>query len=337
MSRNPSALINDNTYLRVKFDSVILKQIFSIIRKYISRYELAKRLGINVSTLKRWRSGKNTIPLSQFDKLSSMYPILENYKEKGLILNSNWGQQIGGKSHLNRISELELKEKMKFVRSHRKKIKEMQVDLKDPFVLEFIGAMIGDGCLSRYKNYGRIRNEIVISGNSIKDYSYFVYLTKSIHETFGIKTKIYKRKSSNTIDIKILNSPLFIWLSNHGFPIGKKGQIAISHEIMGLSNQDLNHVIRGIFDTDGHISSRKGEGYKYPSICLTSISKPLRNQLISILRNQDFPAYVHDQAVFVRGAHNFKRWFNLIGSNNDRNLKKYNEYLLTGKIVCVGL
>ena len=179
--------------------------------------------------------------------------------------------------------------------------------------------------------------EIGISGNSIKDLEYFRnYVVPLIKEKFGIKTKIKFRKTSNTIDIQIINRGLFEWLKNNGFPIGKKGQIFIPEHIIKLPSKKINNLIRGIFDTDGCISARKDEKYRYPYIFIATVSVPLRKQLKELLRRQGLPAYIHAHTVVLRGRNNFKKWFQLIGSKNPRNLKLYKEFMETERIGSIG-
>ncbi len=91
-------------------------------------------------------------------------------------------------------------------------------------------------------------------------------------------------------------------------------------------------VLRGLFDTDGCIFANKREEYKYPYISISSKSEPFRNQIINMLRDQNYPAYNTKKDVCVRGIANVKRWFNDIGSSNRRNQFKYEYFLKHGNL-----
>lgn len=95
-------------------------------------------------------------------------------------------------------------------------------------------------------------------------------------------------------------------------------------------------TVRGIFDTDGQISARKDEKYRYPYIFISSSSNVLRQQLKDILRSQGITAYVYRDNVVVRGLRNFNKWLELVGSSNPRNLKRFKELQETGKLASVG-
>ena len=103
--------------------------------------------------------------------------------------------------------------------------------------------------------------------------------------------------------------------------------------MLNLPTKNLNVIIRGLLDTDGHINARKDEKYKYPYVTITSYSGLLRNQLKAILRSQNFPAFIHAESVSVRGIKHIHKWFELIGSSNSRIINKYEEFCKTGKIV----
>jgi hypothetical protein len=214
------------------------------------------------------------------------------------------------------------------------------VDITNPRALEFYGIMMGDGCVSRYyiKPEKRYRTEARITGNSIKDKEYFDYfLVPMLHELFKTNVKPRKRKWENTIDLVSCASNVSGWLVRHGFPVGKKYNLQIPPSIMSMPPEKKNNVIRGLFDTDGCVAARKDEEYKYPYVFIWAKNKKLREQIKEILREQGMPAYLHGDAVVLRGCNNFKIWFKKIGSSNPRNIKKYDEWLSTGKIIPKGL
>lgn len=319
----------------MKFRKATLDEMFTSLKKLSSFKGLVETLGISPTTLKKWRGGAITIPSSSFEKLTKSYPHLKVYLSQCKNLPSYWGQSKGGKKFTRSLSKETLKKRMESVRGNRKILRAITTDVRSPEALEFLGVMIGDGCISEYLSGEYIRREVRISGNSLKDKRYFLeYLAPLIEKLFGISVNPRIRKTSNTIDIQIINAVLFNWLRNNGFPVGKKGQIRIPDPLVSLTKNELNNLIRGIFDTDGAITARKDENYRYPYIYISSNSTILREQIKQVLREQGIPAYFHDIDVVVRGKKNFEKWFDNIKSSNPRNISRYEEYLKTGMINC---
>jgi intein/homing endonuclease len=212
-------------------------------------------------------------------------------------------------------------------------------DITDERALELFGAMIGDGCLSKYyASYGkRWMHVTLLTGNAIKEMEYQLYLSGLLSELFDVNCKPRIRKnSSNTIILETSARRVFDWFLRHGFPCGKKKEIQIPDRIMRLPRKKLNLVIRGIFDTDGQISARKDEKYRYPYIFISSSSSLLRQQIKQILRIQGIKTYISRDNVVVRGVGNFYRWIELVGSRNRRNLRRINEFIETGRLASVG-
>lgn len=337
--------------LRIKFDKKILREIFSIIQKQTSLISLSKKLNINYRGLKRWKVGGCTISLYHFNKLKELFPGISKFEIYSEKLPRHWGQSKGSKDYIKKLNVNELKIRMENVRSF-KKIKiiriynnvsdfeknnpdynKININIQDEKLLEFYGILMGDGCLSQFLNNNYLKKSISISGNSKKDLQYFQdYLIPLIKILFNVNTKVKFRKKVNGIDIYFLNKGLFNSLKDIGFPIGVKGQISIPNSIIKLPIEKINNLIRGLLDTDGCISARKHENYKYPHIIITTSSNLLREQLRNLLRQQGFPAYINNLNLVVKGNKNFKKWFELIGSSNPRNINKYKEWLETGKI-----
>jgi intein/homing endonuclease len=175
-----------------------------------------------------------------------------------------------------------------------------------------------------------------LTGNAKKEVEYHSYLSGILSALFDVHCEPRIRKnSSNTVILVTSTRRVFDWFIKHGFPCGKKNQIMIPAELLNLPNDKLNLIIRGIFDTDGHISARKDENYRYPYILISSSSSMLRQQIKEILRSQGIPAYIHAHSVVVRGLKNYNIWVRLIGSSNQRNLKRFRELEDTGRIYSV--
>ncbi len=326
--------------MRIKFDKELQREIFDKISGKTTFKELCTKLNLSWNTLKRWRGGEYSVPLTVFNQLKIIVPEIEQFEKEGKILKDNWGARDGGLRSISKTNKDELKKKLEYARSRRTfSYREINLNLEDSLAaLEIFGVVLGDGCLSRIylKREKRYRHYIFITGNLQKDKAYLLsYIKPLIENTFQVKVRVREIYNHNCVHLIIEGRPIFWWFVKNGFPIGKKGRcLKIPDNLILIENSKLNRLIRGLFDTDGCISARKQEGYKYPHIIITSCSEILREQIKYTLRSQGFAAYTHSKDVVIRGNENFKKWFILIGSKNQRNLNRFYEWKNTGKIYC---
>lgn len=135
----------------------------------------------------------------------------------------------------------------------------------DESLAEFVGVMIGDGCISEYnpKNRNKKRMSIVITGDWETDEDYYRhFLQPTLQEKFGIPGNIYHRKDNDTVCYWITTGDVISWFVNLGLPVGPKiDKVAIPDAVMhetGLAAA----CIRGVFNTDGCVYRRYSKQYK---------------------------------------------------------------------------
>jgi len=210
-----------------------------------------------------------------------------------------------------------------------RKIKVISINLNE-FFCEFYGALLGDGCISKFRDYEKKERYVIcFSGNKKLDSEYFKYLQDNFKKEYSVYSYYYDYKDRNVCVLSIRNKAFCLELHNEfEVPIGLKyNSLHLSKKILDLPWNIKKFVLRGLFDTDGCILANKREKYRYPWIVITSKSEKFRRQLIAMLREQGYPAYNTGKDVYVRGIANVKRWFGDIGSSNHRNIYKY-EYFL---------
>lgn len=315
--------------MRVKIKNSEL--FFDNLRKGKSLRLLSKKYNISYGKIKRWYRGKNTIDKKNFDYLLNKIENKEEILNNINILNDTWGCSKGGKNTARKLGKLGLKIKLKKVRRYKRKgnYRNFNPTLNEGFC-EFYGALMGDGCISKYKKSdGYNAYDIVIVGDKYKDKEYHLYLKKLIEKELNVYTKVWEIKNKNCRKITIKSRGLFEFLNNLGFPIGIKGErLKIPKRLINL-NWDINkNVIKGIFDTDGCISAKKHEKYKYPYIIITSISNKLLFQLFKLFKEHNYPFYLRKRKnrlieLLMRGNKNVIRWMEDIGSNNPKHIIKY--------------
>lgn len=193
---------------------------------------------------------------------------------------------------------------------------------------EFYGILLGDGCLSKYKNKNSISYAIRIDGNSLTDRNYYIHIQNLIFKIIKRKININYRRDCNGIYVSFLSKPFSEFLNKKlYFPYGKKGEIKISNQL--IKNKTLlKQVLMGFFDTDGSLYFTKNNSKirYYPIIELSTHSKALLYQLKELLDKMNFNAVFsyYKDSVKLHGKGNLERWMKLIGSNNNY---KYNRYL----------
>lgn len=316
------------------------KSFFENVLEKKSLKNLSKKINVNYSTLKKWKGGDNLIPEDQFNR------IIMHAKDKRYWLNcisfkkEGWGRSKGGKIAVSKLSKEELFRKLEKARSKikikNKIIKPAKLVLNKN-LCEFYGILMGDGCLSKFKRSENVtRNQIIISGHKSLDKEYHEeYIKSLIKNEFNLTPYIYCRKKDNVRSFIINNKPFFKALVKLKFPIGKKGQkLEIPIRLLKLSWNLKKYIIRGLFDTDGCLTARKDEGYRYPCLIISSYSKPLIKQLYNMLRNKGYPFWVNKKntEIRMRGIKNVNRWMFDIGCSNSKHKDKY-EYWLKNKVL----
>ena len=251
-------------------------------------------------------------------------------------MNKFWGASKGGKATISKTSKNALNKKMKFVRKF-KHIKIVKIRQNRTFC-EFYGAIMGDGCLSEYMvREGYKKYVIILTTDRKRDWDYIRYLKSLVEKEFGIDAYIRDDIKHNVTRLEIRNKSLFDGMKRIGFPIGEKGRnLKIPNKLLILPWKVKKFIVRGLFDTDGSIFGKKNEGYKYPYICITSISSVLLNQLYLILRKQGYPCYISSDDLLIKGIKNTKKWMSDIGTSNPKHKFKY-DYWLKNAILPKGL
>lgn len=169
----------------------------------------------------------------------------------------------------------------------------------DEELSEFVGAFVGDGCLSCYKRSNGSGNteEIQFTGSWDKDSQYYTEIIQPIlKNSFNIEGSIKHRKDDNTVRFRTTNKRLVSFLKQLGFNHGPKATTVKIHDKI-LNNPALHKsFLRGLFNTDGSIYKRYSKQYKnhtrfyknYKVIQFKSASKELILQTHLILSQLGF-------------------------------------------------
>lgn len=302
--------------------------------------EFREKTGIEKSRLEYYRNGKFTIPVQRFEVLLAILPANDQtfFREKIHYKEGNWGARLGGKKTAALYPEhYELARKVAIKKGkERALLKEQSINLNMPLsegLCEFVGAIIGDGCVDGYldKN-GNSKFHVSIVGHRELDKDYLTsHLSKIGENIFGAKPLFYFRKVKHAMSLNFNSRAMFRVLTKRfGFPAGAKTfTVKIPEEIINSEEKFVFATVRGIFDTDGCIffDKRKPYAKKYPSIRFETVSESLFFQLRDFLAGY-FSLYAgkrNTRNVFfieIYGHAQFEKWMKLIGFSNQKHLTR---------------
>jgi len=284
-----------NNSKRIKLDAKTSKKLILQVKneQMWTWKQFADYLNVSSCTLRHdWKNAKTTIPEDTFKMIKNLSKKHIDYAVK--VLPAYWGQKIGKKSKYE--SQLKLP------------------SLSSNEFAEFYGAMIGDGCV--YKNM----NSICITCNGIKDRDYITNRLNNLCKSlFNIEPKMYQRKEDNTIRLVLNNRKTARFFKNQGFPCGKKYKNLRIPKQFFNDKMLLASCLRGIFDTDGGVFAHPHtkimmEIRTYSKTLVKSIKIAFKKLNLTVSKSQRIQLY---------GINKVKNFFDVVGSNNPRNIIKY--------------
>ena len=211
---------------------------------------------------------------------------------------------------------------------------------------EEIGVHIGDGSMYSYiNNFGTKGFEYSITSNSNEKEYVEGHLVPLMRKLYGLETKP-KFKNDNTLQLRYGSKSLVKFKINLGLPLGKKVEIKIPNCI--ISSDFVLDFLRGVMDTDGTLCfmKRNRKIHYYPRLAIRIKSKTLILQIDEILKEYGFTTTLSldekliasngvectTSRVVMNGMNNLKRWEQLIGFSNPKNIKKLEEWKEKGFI-----
>ena len=134
----------------------------------------------------------------------------------------------------------------------------------DSELAEVTGAILGDGCLSKYwvKKENRFRYELAFTG-SLDDYEYYnSFVLPVIRKHFNVRSGRLFTRDGNSTRLHFCNKSIFNYFADIGVPIGEKAHKITMPSEMWKDKKLLTACLRGLFDTDGTVYRRYSKKYK---------------------------------------------------------------------------
>lgn len=298
--------------------------------------DISKFLGVSPKTVYDWSRGKFKMSYLAVQLLSERSEILLPLGTKVV----SWKEHLKSIAHLGGLSvvnkcqkvggdELYRKKKWKewweregksSVKLHAKTLF-VRLPLRDEYLAEFVGIMMGDGGVAPY--------HISITLNSETDAQYKEYVSGLIKRLFELEPKVYKRRDCKAVVIIIQRKVVVDFCSSIGLPKGNKLKQGLI--VPQWIQEDKNKMIacmRGLFDTDGsvfkHSYFSKGKNYSYLNISLSSRSLVLLETIKKSLINLQINARIArgQSDLRIEDQNSVSRFVTLIGTHNPKHQDK---------------
>lgn len=199
------------------------------------------------------------------------------------------------------------------------------------------GVMLGDGCLC----LTRRRKKIVFIAGSLEDDVPFFKETiiPIIRGLIQKNIPIRFRSNIGCINLNFISNKLFDFISNFGFPIGKKGNQLFIPKSFYEKNL-VKYLIKGFFATDGSLVLTDNNGTLYPRVEANGIAKKLIQEISDYLNSRDIKCNLYlakrkesksyggqeQFRVQINGKNNLKKFIKEIGFINPKQIERLNYY-----------
>jgi len=332
---------------RVKFPEGKQKEFLELAMSSLSMSssELAKIAGVCNRTVRDWKREKNNIsfwPLfsicykqkTTFPKNIEVRPPYWSVKKASKLGGMRRAELYGnpGTPEGRRKGGIRSQEKLRSDPSYAEKSKfklrkKIKYPHKSALLAEFVGIMLGDGCICS-------DHQATISFDGEKDGKYAVYLQKLVQTLFGISSAMRIDRKRNSANVVISSTALIEFLHKIGMQSGSKvlNQVDVPKWIFNRKKYQIG-CLRGLFDTDGCVYLHKyivgSKEYSYVKMSFRNYSIPLLNSIKKMLEYLSFQPVIDikHQTVYINRSAEVKKYFLKISTNNPRYRKRFISFL----------
>lgn len=328
-------MVEQSNSKRAIFPSGKQRTFLERVEKLISIADISRLCHYSEHAVRDWRREKFSMPLVVVQALSARtnVPISKNIKIQDAYANNAKAGKMGIAAVIKKYGRIPRDEKYrkeqwrlwwrstgKFKENPILEAKPVHKPKRNSDLAEFIGIMMGDGGISKY--------QVVVTLHHIDDLEYASYVAILIKKLFKITPRIYHFPEKSVNNIVISRREMVEYLNRLGLPIGNKikHQIDIPEWIKKDKGFSIA-CLRGLIDTDGCIFTHryrvKGTWYAYKKLSFTSASEPLRQSVHTILQELGLHSRIAGTDVRLDRVADMKRYFSIIGSHNEKHLRRY--------------
>ncbi|MHB8860327.1 MAG: LAGLIDADG family homing endonuclease [Minisyncoccota bacterium] len=192
---------------------------------------------------------------------------------------------------------------------------------------ELIGIFMGDGHVGPY--------QATVVTNSETDFNHALFIKALIEDLFKVTVSLRTRKEKKSCELIISSKSVCDFLVNQGIPKGNKIKLGMHiPEWIRTNTLYRKAFIRGLFDTDGcvyvdtHVYKQKI--YKNLGMAFANQSLPLLYMFKESLESFGLnPTQKTEFRVFLRRREDIERYFDLVGSSNEKHFNKVHQHFLS--------
>ena len=193
-----------------------------------------------------------------------------------------------------------------------------------PDLAEFMGMLLGDGCLCS-------AFQAALYFNTQTDAEYAEFMKTLAIRLFGVAPKQTSESGGNGGTLLFSSKRLVDYLMQLGFPRGDK--VKNQTGVPGWILQDAEYrrrCLRGLMDTDGsaYLYQHRvyGRLYGHFALCFTNRSDPLLKFVQETLETNGYHPTATGFHIYLYRRREVDRYFSEIGTHNVKHLRKYQAY-----------
>jgi hypothetical protein len=190
---------------------------------------------------------------------------------------------------------------------------------------EFIGIMLGDGCINS-------PFQAAIYFNARTDLEYADFLEKNIKQLFGILSRRVIKEGTGEGCLIISSRRLVSSLLKLGMPRGDKVAVQVAVPIWILRRLEYRKdCLRGLMDTDGSIYKYthvvSGRQYTHTALCFSNRSSPLLHFVRDVFIEEGYRPVLAQFQVYLHRQSEVQRYMAEIGTHNPKFLRRYSDFV----------
>jgi len=299
--------------------------------------EAAKLCNLSERTIRDWRRELFSMDYKAIQKLckKTNVPLPKNIRTKNRYWYTSIGSPAGGIAVFKKYGRIggnpEYRKKKWYEwweREGRYKtnfitfVKPIQKPSYSEKLAEFAGIILGDGGINQ--------RQVVITLHRKDDKEYSKFIVSLIKKLFNVPVGTCDRKESLATNYIVSRSEL-VRFCTEKLGLKKGNKVKQQVDIPNWIKQNKQYAIacvRGLVDTDGcvfnHRYKVKARWYSYKKLSFTSYSRPLRESVFNILKNNGLnPRLAQDKDIRIDSIEDMKKYFKTFESHNPKHLRKY--------------
>ena len=192
--------------------------------------------------------------------------------------------------------------------------KDVRLPDYSPDLAEFIGIMLGDGCLTHFQ-------AMVTLGT--KEYDYVVYVQGLMQKLFNVQATVMTNRKSGHHIVYIGSTAITSWLQDMGLVFNKvAAQVGVPKWVFE-KEEYMQRFLRGFFDTDGSVYALRF-GIQ---LSFTNHSLPLLHALHSMLETLEYrPSKISAWRIYVTRRDQVARFFQEVRPQNVKHQRRLDNF-----------